>query len=72
MNSVKDIWDEVIRVLSEQITPTAIETWFSDCQVVEIEDCRLVIHTSNAFKRDIILNRFGQTIENILSELFSC
>ena len=72
MNSVKDIWDEVIRVLSEQITPTAIETWFSDCQVVEIEDCRLVIHTTNAFKRDIIINRFGQTIENILSELFSC
>ena len=72
MNSVKDIWNEVIRVLSQSITPTAIDTWFSDCEPVEIEDCRLVIHTSSDFKRSIIVNRFSQTIEGILSELFSC
>ena len=72
MNSVKDIWNEVIRVLSQSITPTAIDTWFSDCEPVEIEDCRLVIHTSSDFKRSIIVNRFSQTIESILSELFSC
>ena len=72
MNSVRDIWNEVIRVLSQSITPTAIDTWFSDCDPVEIEDCRMVIHTSSDFKRSIIVNRFSETIENILSDLFSC
>ena len=72
MNSVRDIWNEVIRVLSQSITPTAIDTWFSDCEPVEVEDCRMVIHTSSDFKRSIIVNRFSETIEGILSDLFSC
>ena len=72
MNSVRDIWNEVIRVLSQSITPTAIDTWFSDCEPVEVEDCRMVIHTTSDFKRSIIVNRFSETIENILSDLFSC
>ena len=72
MNSVRDIWNEVIRVLSQSITPTAIDTWFSDCEPVEVEDCRMVIHTTSDFKRSIIVNRFSETIEGILSDLFSC
>lgn len=72
MNSLNDIWNEIINILSKQLTPTAISTWFSDCKPVEIEDCCLVIHTTTDFKRSIILNRFGDTIKNALSDLFSC
>ena len=72
MNSINDIWNEIINILSKQLTPTAISTWFSDCEPVDIEDCCLVIHTSTEFKRSIILNRFGDTIKNALSDLFSC
>jgi chromosomal replication initiator protein len=71
MNSIDDIWQEVLKILSRQLTPTAINTWFSDCKPVEIEDCRLVIHTSNDFKRSIITDRFGETIKAALSDLFS-
>ena len=28
MNSLNDIWDKVIEILSNQLTPTAINTWF--------------------------------------------
>ena len=28
MNSLNDIWQEIIKILSKQLTPTAIETWF--------------------------------------------
>ena len=38
MNSVNDIWDEIVKILSKQLTPTAISTWFSDCTPVEIDD----------------------------------
>jgi len=72
MNSINDIWNEIIKILSKQLTPTAITTWFSDCTPVEIDDCRLVIHTSNAFKKGIINNRFGDTIKAALSDIFSC
>lgn len=72
MNSLQDIWQEILKILSKQLTPTAINTWFSDCSPVEIEDCRLVLHTTTDFKRSIILNRFGDTIRAALSDLFSC
>ena len=72
MNSLQEIWDEVIRILSRQLTPTAITTWFDDCEPVEIEDCRLILHTSSDFKRKIITQRFSDTIKAALSDLFSC
>ena len=71
MNSVNDIWDEIIKILSKQLTPTAISTWFSDCTPVEIDDCKLVLHTTTDFKRNIITSRFGDTIKTALSDLFS-
>ena len=72
MNSLNDIWDKIIEILSNQLTATAINTWFSDCTPVDIEDCRLVLHTTSNFKRDIINTRFGETIKAVLSDLFSC
>ena len=72
MNSINDIWNEILKILSKQLTPTAITTWFSDCSPVEIDDCRLVIHTTNSFKRSIIGPRFGDTIKAALADIFSC
>lgn len=72
MNSLNDIWQEIMKALGKQLTPTAIDTWFSDCEPVEIDDCRLVIHTSNDFKRGIIQARFAETIKTVLSDLFAC
>ena len=72
MNSINDIWDEIIKILSKQLTPTAISTWFSDCTPIELDDCRLVIHTTSDFKRNIINARFADTIKAALSDLFSC
>ena len=72
MNSLQEIWNEIIKILSRELTPTAMTTWFSDCEPVALEDCRLILHTSSEFKRDIISKRFADTIKAALSDLFSC
>lgn len=72
MNSLNDIWNKVIEILSQQLTETAINTWFDDCTPVEIDDCRLVLHSTTEFKRDMISNRFGEMIKAALSDIFSC
>ena len=72
MNSLQEIWNEIIKILSRELTPTAMTTWFSDCEPVAMEDCRLILHTSSEFKRDIISKRFSDTIKAALSDLFSC
>lgn len=60
-----------MEVLSKELTSTAITTWFSDCEPIEIDSCNLVIHTPSEFKRDIILSRFADTIKGALSDIFS-
>ena len=72
MNSLTDIWQSVMEKLTEQLTPTAINTWFSDCQIVDLEEKRLVLQTTSDFKRNIIQQRFGETIRSALGDLFSC
>ena len=46
-----DIWQEVLRLLRNELTPTAINTWFSDCEPVDLEECRLVIRTPSGIRR---------------------
>ena len=72
MNSYNDIWDEVMNILSEQLTPTAIKTWFNDCTPVDLSNNCLVLHTTTDFKRTIILSRFADKIRGVLSEMFAC
>jgi len=73
INSINDIWAEVMKKLSVELTPTAINTWFSDCVPVEITpDMTFVLKTTNEFKKKIIIDRFGTTIKAILSDIFSC
>ncbi len=72
MTSIRDIWQKVVDQLSQQLTPIAINTWFADCEPVALEDRRIVLKTTNDFKRSIILQRFGDTIRKTLSDLFSC
>ena len=72
MNSIQDIWQQVMECLKAQLTATSIITWFSDCTPVELEDGRFVLYTTTPFKRDIIQQRFSESIRNALRELFSC
>ena len=72
MDSLNDIWQSVMARLSEQLTPTAINTWFADCTPVALEEKRIVLQTTSDFKRNIILQRFGDTIRKVMGEIFSC
>ena len=71
MNSLSDIWGSIMGALRQDLTETAINTWFSDCVPIEILDNKLVIHTPTDFKRQIISRRYSGTIKEILSDLFS-
>ena len=71
INSVQDIWQKVLDILSQQLTQTAMDTWFTDCRPVELDDCRLILCTGNEFKQNILQTRFGDRIRAALSELFA-
>ena len=72
MDSLDEIWQQILDIIAKEITPTAFNTWFADCKAVDMADCKLVLHTSSDFKRNIIENRFGEMIRKALYDLFSC
>ena len=71
MNSIHDIWAGIMEILSAKLTTTSINTWFSDCEPVALEDGSLVLMTTTSYKRDIIQQRFSDIIREALRELFS-
>lgn len=72
MNSIQDIWEKILEILSSRMTSTAINTWFSDCIPVSLEDDRFVICTPGpTYKRDLIQTRYAAEVKAALRELFS-
>ena len=72
MNSIQDIWNGIMEILSGKLTTTSINTWFADCTPIDLKDGTLVIHTTTPFKRDILKGRFESEIKEALREMFSC
>ena len=72
MNSLQDIWNGILQILSGKLTPVSIKTWFDDCTPIDLKDGTLVLHTTNDFKRGILQSRFEGEIKDALRELFSC
>lgn len=71
MNSAEDIWQSVLSFLKEKLTPTAINTWFEDCRVVDINESRMVLLVPTEFKLKVIEKRFKENIQKALREIFS-
>ena len=72
VNSINDVWNSVLDVLRLKLTETAMNTWFAECEPVDLKDGRLTVCAQNDFKRNIIATRFADTIKAALSDLFSC
>jgi len=71
MNSAADVWSKVLKILSEELTETAISTWFDDCRAVDLTNHRLFLHAPSAFIKEVIESRYLDKIKAALSELFS-
>ena len=71
MNSLTDIWGNVLQQMSRQLAPTTINTWFDEVEVVTMEDSAFVLHCGNEFKKKTIEARFLSYIRDALRDLFS-
>ncbi len=71
MNSINDVWNSVLDILRRSVTDTAMNTWFEDCEPVELKDGCLTVCVPNDFKRGIIQSRFADSIRSALRDLFS-
>lgn len=61
----------VLGLLEKRLQPVTIDAWFDDLTAVEFKDDTLLLHTPDKFKKEIIDQRYLQTIKDALRDLFS-
>lgn len=71
MNSVADVWSNVLEQLKRDLSETTIKTWFDELEAVDIRDNVFVLHCSNDFKKKYIEKLFIKNIQAVLHDVFS-
>lgn len=71
MNSLADVWNNVLEQLKGELSETTISTWFNELEAVEIRENTFFLHCSNDFKKGYIESLFMKNIKAALFNLFS-
>ena len=71
MNSVADVWNNVLQQLKGELSETTIATWFDELEAVDIRGNTFLLHCSNDFKKGYIESLFMKNIKASLHDIFS-
>ncbi len=71
MNSVTDIWENVLRQLRGTLSETTISTWFDELSIVDIRGSTCFLFCPNDFKKGYIESLFLNNIRTSLHDIFS-
>ena len=65
------VWAKVLRYLEDRLSATTISAWLDDAEVVELNDEYLILYTPNEFRREIIIRRCTEYVQDALKEIFN-
>ena len=71
MNSVKDVWSNVLNYMKTDLSETTISTWFDELEAVDIQGSTLRLLCTNDFKKGYVESLFMKNIKAALKEIFS-
>lgn len=69
MNSLNDLWQQILLMLSEELNHTAIQTWLDDCTPIELTENKLILCSTSDFKKQIINQIFAEKIKSAMYDL---
>ncbi|MBQ3492091.1 MAG: chromosomal replication initiator protein DnaA [Oscillospiraceae bacterium] len=70
MVSAAYAWAKVLTYLEEQITPTMVCAWFDDAEPVEFTQEHFILYAPNEFRREIIIRRCTEYVQDAIKEIF--
>ncbi len=71
MNSVADVWNNVLTQMKRDLSETTIATWFDELEAVDIRGNVFLLHCANDFKKGYIESLFLKNIKGALLDIFS-
>ena len=64
------VWAKILNYLEEQMGAVVISTWFDDAEIIELTEDHLVLYTSSDYRREMILKRYTDLIQEALRVIF--
>ena len=71
MNSVADVWANVLQQLKKDLSETTIATWFDELSAVDIRENTFLLYCPNDFKKRYIESLFLKNIKAAMQDIFS-
>lgn len=71
MNNLNDIWNAIKTLLKEELSQTALDTWFSSAELVDLDNNNAVICAANELAQQQIHSRFQVQLNNAFHQLFA-
>ncbi len=65
------VWAKVLSYLEERLTSTMVSTWFDDAEVVSLDEEFLIIYTPDEFRKDVIIRRCTEYVQDALKDIFN-
>ena len=65
------VWAKVLSYLEERLTSTMVSTWFDDAEVVSLDEDFLIIYTPDEFRKDVIIRRCTEYVQDALKDIFN-
>ena len=64
------VWAKVLSYLEERLTPMMVSSWFDDAEVIELTEEHLILFSPDDFRKDIIIRRCTEHVQEALKEIF--
>ena len=70
MYSSDYVWAKVLSYLENQLSSITISAYFDDAQVVELTEDQLILYSPSEFRRNTIVHRYTDYIQDALKDIF--
>ena len=71
MYSSAYVWAKVLSYLEDRLSAVTVSAWFDDAEVVELNEENLILYSASDFRREIIIRRCTDYIQDALKEIFN-
>ena len=67
-NPYNNKWEDILKIIQENLTPQLFNTWFSGVKYIDLKDKELILAVPNLFCKNWLEKNYYQFIKNILVE----
>ncbi|NLW06805.1 MAG: chromosomal replication initiator protein DnaA [Clostridia bacterium] len=69
VNYLDLVWQKVLAILKNYISASALETWFHNARLIDMQGNTIVLSVANEFARDYIQSRYYLLLQKVLQKI---